>query len=89
MDAARWLAERDVVLVGADNWGVEAVPPETKGKGLAVHQLLLNRFGIYLVENLFLGEIARAEGSCVGLLAIAPLRVTAAVGSPVNPLMVV
>lgn len=87
-EAADWLASRDVALVGADNWAVEAVPPARRGVGLPVHQLLLNRYGIYLLENLLLDEVTADRGSCVGLLVIAPLRIRGGVGSPVNPLLI-
>lgn len=87
LEVAEWLASLDVAVVGADNWAVEAVPPEVKGEGLAVHRALLNRYGIHLVENLDLEAVATAEGTCPGALMLAPLRVTGGVGSPLNPLL--
>lgn len=86
LELAEWLAQRDVVLVGADNWAVEAVPPSTRGNGLVVHQALLNRYGIYLAENLVLGPVAEAQGTCEGLLVIAPIRIRQGAGSPINPI---
>lgn len=89
IEAAEWLAARDVALVGADNWAVEALPPEVRGEGLLVHRHLINDCGLYLIENLTLEELAAAEGSIAGLFIIAPLRITGGAGSPVNPLLVV
>jgi kynurenine formamidase len=86
---AEWLAEKDIVLVGADNFAVEAVPPAVRGAGLPVHQALLNRFGIYILENLDLRDVVRAEGTTRGVLALAPLLITRGCGSPVNPLFMV
>jgi kynurenine formamidase len=86
--AARWLAERDVVLVGADSFAVEAIPPAVRGKGLPVHQFLLNRCGIYILENLDMSAVVAAEGSVRGLFVIAPLRISGGCGSPVNPLLI-
>lgn len=86
LDAARWLAARDVVAVGSDNAAVEALPFDT-GDFLAVHKYLLVDHGIYLLEYLDLSEPARA-GVSEGLLTVAPLLVTGATGSPVNPILI-
>jgi kynurenine formamidase len=88
IDAAEFLAERGVVLIGADNWGVEAVPPASKGEGLIVHRAMLNRYGVYLLENLDLEELTAQAGIGAHLLIVAPLRIRGGVGSPVNPLVV-
>ena len=57
--AARWLSDRKVALVGSDNWAVEVVPAENRERPFEVHQWLLVRQGIYLLENLDLEELAR------------------------------
>ncbi len=86
LDGASWLAERDVVAVGADNAAVEAIPFDG-GDFLAVHKLLLVRFGIYLLE--FLDLSAPSSDRCYeGLITVAPLKVTGATGSPVNPVLI-
>jgi kynurenine formamidase len=85
LDAAEWLAERDVVLVGADTWAVEAIPPAVHGEGLPVHRCLLNRNGIYILENLVLSELIAATGTCAGLLVVAPMLLRGGAGSPVTP----
>jgi kynurenine formamidase len=86
--AARWLAERDVVAVGADNWGVEAVPPKQRGEGLSVHQVLLNSYGVYLIENLHLADVRRSPGPGAYLFVIAALPIAGGTASPVNPLLI-
>jgi kynurenine formamidase len=86
LDAARWLADRDVVAVGADNGAVESIPFDGN-EYLAVHTELLVRRGIYLVEYLHLAELA-ADACYTGLFAVGPLKVTGATGSPVNPVFV-
>ncbi|MGH9028637.1 MAG: cyclase family protein [Acidimicrobiales bacterium] len=85
-DAARWLASRDVVAVGSDNAAVEVIPFD-ENDFLAVHKLLLVRHGIYMLEFLDLSEPARDE-CWEGLVTVAPLKVTGATGSPVNPILV-
>ncbi len=85
-DAADWLAARDVVAVGSDNAAVEVIPFE-ENDFLGVHKVLLVRRGIYLIEFLDLSQPAAGE-AWEGLLAVAPLKVTGATGSPVNPIFV-
>jgi kynurenine formamidase len=87
LGAAVWLAERDVTVVGADNLGVEVVP-YPPGTTSPVHQLLLRECGIYLLELLNLEELSQAS-AFEFLLILAPLPVTGASGSPVNPLAIV
>jgi kynurenine formamidase len=86
LDAAAWLASLDVVAVGSDNAAVEVIPFDG-GDFLAVHKLLLVRHGVYLLEFLDLSWPA-ADECWEGLLAVAPLKVTGATGSPVNPILV-
>jgi kynurenine formamidase len=86
LDAARWLAARDVVAVGCDNAAVEVIPFDGNDF-LAVHKVLLVRSGIYMLEFLDLSAPAREE-AWEGLLSVAPLKVTGATGSPVNPIYV-
>ena len=82
-----WLADRGVVLVGADNFGVEVIPSES-GETLPVHLALLQERGVYLLEMVDLVALA-AAGTATFALVLAPLRITGGVGSPVNPLAVV
>ncbi len=81
--AARYLLERGMNLVGADNMAVEAMPPHDH----SVHRLLLVHSGVTHVENLNLDELAAAQ--CYEfLLIIAPLKLSGATGSWVNPLAI-
>jgi kynurenine formamidase len=84
--AARWLAQRDVVAVGSDNAAVEVIPFDAD-EFLAVHKILLVQRGIYMVEFLNLADLA-ADRCYEGLITIAPLLVTGATGSPVNPVVI-
>ena len=87
MDAAKWLADQKVALVGADNWAIEVVPAENPQRPFEVHQHLLTRNGIYLLENLDLSELARDKVTDFAFI-FAPLRLKGATGSPGNPLAV-
>ncbi len=87
MAAARWLAERKIVLVGSDTWATEVVPPENQDRPFEVHQLLLVRHGIYNLENIDLEELARDKVYEFAFI-FAPLRLKGATGSPGNPIAV-
>jgi kynurenine formamidase len=87
MDAAKWLADQKVSLIGADNWAIEAVPSQDPARPFEVHQHLLVRHGIYLLENLDLSELA-ADGVTEFAFMFAPLRLKGATGSPGNPIAV-
>ena len=80
LEAAAWLADRDVVAVGCDNAAVEVIPFDTNDF-LAVHKVLLVQRGIYMLEFLNLAELA-ADECYTGLLSVAPLKVTARPAAP-------
>ena len=85
-DAAEWLASMDVVAVGSDNAAVEVIPFD-ENDFLIVHKILLVRAGIYMLEHLDLAAAA-ADGSYEGIIAVSPLKVTGATGSPINPVFI-
>ncbi len=83
LEAAQYLVEQGMTLVGADNMAVEAMPPMDH----SVHRFLLVHNGITHVENLNLDELAAA--ACYEfLLIITPLKLTGATGSWVNPIAI-
>ncbi|MCY3915657.1 MAG: cyclase family protein [Chloroflexi bacterium] len=83
LEAAKYLVEQGMTLVGADNMAVEAMPPMVH----SVHRFLLVHNGITHVENLNLDELA-AVPCYEFLLIIAPLKLTGATGSWVNPIAI-
>jgi kynurenine formamidase len=85
--AAQFLADAEVVVVGADNWGVEVMPNPDASLSAPVHQLLLARNGIYLHENLITAELAR-DNAYEFMYSFAPLRLKGATGSPGNPIAI-
>lgn len=87
VDAAYWLADQGVVLVGADNFAVEVVPAPS-GEPLPVHLAMLQERGVYLLELVDLEPLVRAAASTFTLM-LAPLRITGGVASPVNPLAII
>ncbi len=86
VEAAMWLVERDVAIVGADNFAVEVLPfPE--GKVFPVHQLLIRDFGMPLLEGLMLDPLV-ASGRHEFLFVASPLPIVGATGSPLSPVAV-
>ena len=86
LDAAHWLAERDVVAIGADNYAVEVIPTET-GIPAPVHRYLIRDCGMYLMELFNLDELA-SENVREFLFVAAPLQIVGGLGSPLNPLAI-
>jgi kynurenine formamidase len=84
--AALWLAEREVALVGADNFAIEVLPFAT-GTVFPVHQRLIRDFGIPLLEGLVLKPLA-ATGRHTFLFAASPLPVAGGTGSPISPMAI-
>ncbi len=89
-DASRWLAERAVLAVGADNmaWDVIGLRDPDAGCELPGHLELLARRGILIIENLTLEELAAAKAWQFTFVC-APLKFNGATGSPVRPLAIV
>jgi len=86
-----WLHERDVAVVASDNWAIEALPGEIDTELLPVHMVLIRDMGMTLGEILDLDELAadcEADGVWEFLLTAPPIKFTAAVGSPINPLAI-
>ena len=86
VEAATWLASRDVVLVAADNFAVETVPYEGGGSAPA-HIVLLQQHGIYILEMADVRPLI-AAGITTFACVVAPLPISGGVGSPVNPLAI-
>jgi kynurenine formamidase len=84
--AARWLAEADVAVVGADNYAVE-VQPTAPDVVFPAHQLLIRDHGVPLVENMVLAEL-QAAGAPQFLFVAAPLPVVGGTAGPVCPVAV-
>ncbi len=86
LEAAKWLIEQDVALVGGDNWGIEVDAPGRK-RPIEVHQWMITKNGIYFLENLDLEELA-ADKVYEFAFIFAPLKLKGATGSPGNPIAV-
>jgi len=86
---SRWLAERNVKAVGADNIAWDVVGPTDPELGVTLpgHVLLLVRAGIPIIENLNLEELSAAKVYEFGFVCL-PLKMRGATGSPVRPIAI-
>jgi kynurenine formamidase len=83
-----WLRERDVAVVGADT-GNDVMPAQYPAIGLPIHGVGMGAIGLWILDNPDYEELAE---TCARLgrwefqAVIAPLKLSSATGSPVNPL---
>lgn len=86
-ELAKWLEKKEVALAGGDTPGSEVGPPELKGTRLPVHQYLLTKCGIRLIDNVKLDELAKNR-VYEFLFVCSPLPIKGATASPVAPLAI-
>jgi len=87
MGGAHYLAGLGVVAVGADTWAVEVLPSEDPESAFPVHQFLLAKKGVYLLENVATAELAKDEAYEFMFVVSAP-RFEGAVQMVVNPVAI-
>jgi kynurenine formamidase len=88
--ASRWLAGQRVLAVGADNMAWDVIGPRDPELGCTLpgHLILLAQHGIYIIENLRLGELAAAQVYRFTFICT-PLKFVGATGSPVRPIAMI
>jgi kynurenine formamidase len=86
-EVSQWLADAGVTAVGADNmaWDHTAGTDPDLGITLPGHVILLVRSGVYIIENVYLEELA-AAGAHQFTFVCTPLKIRGATGSPVRPI---
>lgn len=87
----QWIYDHEIAAVGSDNWAIEVLPGEDANEPMQVHMVLIRDMGVTLGEILDLDELAadcEADGVWEFLLTAPPIKFTAAVGSPINPLAI-
>lgn len=87
MQGARYLAELGAVAVGADTWALEVLPPEDPGEVFPVHQVLIPKNGIYVLENIRTDELV-ADGVGEFLFVLGAPRFVGAVQGVINPVAI-
>lgn len=88
---APWLYQREVAAVATDTWGFEVRPNEFDDAFQPLHQIVIPNMGLYIGEMWDL-ELLGARCADLGryefFLSAAPLPITGAVGSPINPVAI-
>ena len=86
-DGARYLAEREVAMIGTDTWAFEVVPFE-KGSGIfEVHQILIPMNGIHILENINTEELVKDQ-AWEFLFTLGAARITGGVQAIINPIAI-
>jgi kynurenine formamidase len=86
-EGAEYLVSKEVVAIGADTWGLEVVPFE-KGVGVfEVHQILLPRNGVYILENMNTAPLV-ADRAWEFMFVLGHSRITGAVQAIINPVAI-
>lgn len=88
---ADWLHRTEIAALATDTWGFEVRPNEFDDAFQPLHQVAIPHIGLLIGEMWDLDALAAhcaADGVHEFWLTAAPLPVTGAVGSPVNPIAV-
>jgi kynurenine formamidase len=91
-ECADWLHTKEVAAVACDNVAVEVMPGPITDCLMPLHMVCLRDIGLTFGEIFNLDPMAEAcaaSGTYEALLTAPPLPITGAVGSPVNPLVIV
>lgn len=88
--AVEFLADRRIAVLGGDG-NSDTAPSAVEGVAFPVHVLAIHALGIHLMDYLQFEDLAPAcvrAGRWSFLCVVAPLRLTGATGSPVNPIAI-
>jgi kynurenine formamidase len=85
-EAALWLHDEGMAVLGTDTTGTEPLPFADPAQ--TTHRAMLVERGVHLIENLDLEAPARDQVSA-GLFVALPLKITGATGSWVRPVLIV
>lgn len=83
IEASKWLASKQVVAIGADNMALEVTPGEDPKVVFPVHQHLLVKQGIYIIENVKSDELA-AKKLYQSTVIMLPTKFKGATGTPLR-----
>ncbi|MFJ8886128.1 cyclase family protein [Streptomyces sp. NPDC102402] len=88
---AGWLHGTEIAAIATDTWGFEVRPNEFDIAFQPLHQVAIPNIGLLIGEMWDLDALAEdcaADGAYAFWLTAAPLPITGAVGSPINPIAV-
>ncbi|SIT67391.1 cyclase family protein [Microbacterium sp. RU33B] len=92
LTTAGWLHRTEIAAIATDTWGFEVRPNEFDVPAFQpLHQVVIPNLGLTIGEMWDLDELGAAcaaSGRYAFLLSAAPLPITGAVGSPLNPVAI-
>ena len=92
LTTAGWLHRTEIAAIATDTWGFEVRPNEFDVPAFQpLHQVVIPNLGLTIGEMWDLEELGSAaaeSGRYDFLLSAAPLPITGAVGSPINPVAI-
>lgn len=86
-EGAEYLAGLGVVAIGADTAALEAIPFEKADEPFVVHQTLLAKNGVYILENINTADLA-ADGATTFFFVLGQPRFKGAVQMVINPIAI-
>jgi kynurenine formamidase len=86
-EGAQYLAAEGVVAIGSDTAALEVIPFEAKDELFTVHQILLAKNGVHILENVDTAALA-ADGATEFLFVLGQPRFQGAVQMVVNPIAI-
>jgi kynurenine formamidase len=86
-EGAQYLVSKEVLAVGADQWALEVIPFEKDVGIFEVHQILLPRSGVFILENMNTAPLV-ADKAWEFMFVLGPARITGAVQAIINPVAI-
>lgn len=83
-EGAVYMASMNPIAVGADTWGLDAVPPAEGDKVFYGHVTLLKENGIYILETMNVGPLLE-EGVNEFMFVLGQPRIIGSVQAMINP----
>ena len=86
-EIARYLANKEVIAVGADTWSLDVVPPMVAEEPYPGHGILLQENGIYILEAMNTGLLVKDNVSEF-LFVLGQAKIRGAVQMIINPVAI-
>lgn len=86
-EGAEYLVGKEVLAVGADSWGLEVLPFEEGVGVFEIHQILLAKNGIYILENMDSAELVQDQ-AWEFMFIESHGRITGGVQAIINPVAI-
>jgi kynurenine formamidase len=91
IDTVEWIHEHKLAAVGGDTSGLEVKPSQVKASPLPFHTSALVYMGLLIGEIFDMEELSEncaKDGRYEFMFVAAPLPISGAVGSPINPYVI-